>query len=42
MGDKLQNHIQTLNERIPPVVNVNCVIYKKHPDGTLYDPGIFV
>lgn len=38
----LEKHIKTLQERIPPVVNINCVIYKTHPDGTLYDPEIFL
>lgn len=38
----LERHVKTLQERIPPVVNINCVIYKKHKDGTLYDPEIFL
>ncbi len=38
---KFDNHLKTLNKYIPPIVNVNCVIYKRDRDSG-YDPDILV
>lgn len=35
--DKFQSHLHEIQSKVPPMVNINVVIYKNHPDGSMFE-----
>lgn len=38
ISTKFQSHLHEIQTRIPPMVNVNVIVYKNHEEGSLFEP----